>query len=343
MLYDKLLDKKEYADIYFNALHNSGILVTPPYTYSYIMAHDSIKAVEKNNRTGFMMYPFKHFILPTYTEKDGFNNSDCIFAPQYSLGRTKSKITSTQVILNRDYTLMHYRKLGDKLHGEGKPVLFNKKELKWYLNNRRVLNYDDCLFQKDGGQHFYLYEIDGMKLLIIWDDYYSSSINIIGMSQLVEQFLQHKKFEHPYTVLQVYIQAICSFFRMFPYGTLFNATIETIRGVINDDRNIYIPLKPVACFNICTTLKDEIKEKVRIYTKYSRERWSNSDKNKTSNHYSLENEMKERKKPKNVKRKKKRKTKRKVRRKKRKPIPKRELYTREKHRHIRRRKIIKET
>lgn len=313
MQYDKALDKKEYADLYFNALHNKGQLVTPPYTYSYILAHDSIRAVEKNGKAGFVMFPYKHFILPTYTEKDGFDNSDCIFAQPYSLGKTRNKHMGTQFLLHRENTLLNHVKLGEVLEGNGRPVLFNKKELNWYLNHRRVVKHDECVYKKDAGQHFFLFEYEDLKLLIIWDDYYSSCINIIAVTHIVEKHIQHVRFNRPYSITQVYMSAFCSFVRMFPCGTLFNVTVEELRGVVSKSNSIYLSLKPIACFDLCTTIKDDIKEKVRFYNKYSRNNWRNNEKHKASkDRFNIEKDVKKHPKPKHKRKKTKRHVKKRV-------------------------------
>lgn len=312
MFYDKLLDKKEFADRYFKALHDRNSLVIPPFTYSYILAHDSIKAVEKKGRTGFMMYPFKHFLIATYSEEHGFDNNEVIYAQPYSLEKAKNKRMNAQYILHRDYSLTHCATNVKKVDGVGRPVLFNKKELKTYINNKLVRNYNDCLFLNDGGQHYYLYEVDDVNLLIIWDDYYSSSINIIGMSQIMVKDIQHERFNHPYTALSVYVSALCSFFRMFPCGTLFNTTIERIRGINHFDNNVFLPLVPIACFDICTNIKDEIKEKVRIHDKREAKKVRNGIRNKVSkNKYDLEHETTFREYKRKVKRKRKRRRKKK--------------------------------
>ena len=274
----RTLDKKSYTQKYFKLLHDKGKLVIPPYTYSYIMANDDIQVVEEYGEFGFKISPYNYFITPSYS-KEGFDNNKCIYAFPFSFDKNKGEIVNTQFLLQRDYSLINYRKFESKLNGKGKPILYNQKELNWFLENKRVIKHNRCLYTCNAGQHFYLYEVDDLKLLIIWDDYYTTTINIISISQLLPTSIQHMDFNYPYTVLNVHINALCSFFSMFPCGTIFNTTLEMLRGVTSI---LYVPLHPIACFELRTKIKDEIKENVRIYNKFDKKQWLNNDKNKMS-------------------------------------------------------------
>ena len=275
--YNKLLDKREYAEKYFRMIQNEGKTLLPPYTFSYIMSNDSIIAVEKKNKTGFMMPPYKHFLLPSYSAEFGFENRGCLYSFPNALDKTKGKLVTTQIILHRDYTLLNYRKLGGDLNGVGKPIVYNKNEFKWFINNRLISSQNKCLFTKDAGQHFFLYEIDDIKVIIVWDDYYSSCINILGLTQVVHADEGRYNFNHPYTIMSVYINAICSFVRMFPSGTLFNTTVEKILGV--QYLVVYVPLHPIACFNIYAKVRGDIEEEIRIFDKFNKAKWLGYDKN----------------------------------------------------------------
>ena len=343
-----VLDKKEYTAKYFTMLQNEGRMILPPYTYSYIMANDSIIAVQKKNKTGFMMPPYKHFILPTYSDEKGFENTDCIYSFPDPLSKTKGKLLTSQIILHRDYSLLNYRKLGETLKGVGRPILYNQKEMNWFLNKKLVRYYNICLFNKDAGQHLFLYEVDDIKLLIIWDDYYSSYINIIGLSQVVRTQDGWRTFDYPYSILEVYVNALCCFMRMFPSGTLFNATMEWTMSVRNTE--IYVPLLPIACFEIYSKVKGEFEEEVRVYSKFDKVKWLGYDKNLfTKNIYHPKFNRKKKATYSNKKSKAERraieKAKKAERKKLRPPKPKKKvtkikkkisnIYTRTKHRHIR--------
>jgi len=347
-----ILDKKEYAKKYFKKMQDKGIMCIPPYTYSYIMANDSIIAVKQKNLTGFLMPPYKHFILPPYSDEFGFENRGCLYSFPNILDKTKvKKLVTTQLILHRDYSLLNYRKLGDDLRGNGRPILYNQKELNWFLDRKLVRFYNECLFLKNTGQHLFLYEVDDVKLLIVWDDYYSSCINIIGLSQVVRVHKERCTFNHPYTILQVYISAFCAFFRMFPSGTLFNVTLEEIIGT--PFAIIYVPLYPIACFEIYAKVRGEIEEAIRIYDKFDKVKWLKYDKNlftksiyhpkfkrKKKATYSNKKSKAERRAMKNLKKKEKKKLKPpKPRKRKVKKVKKKKkldsMYTRKRYRHIR--------
>jgi hypothetical protein len=271
-----ILNKKEIAQKYFSLMHDKGKVFMPPYTYSFILADEDIYAVQRGDRIGFMMPPYEHFILPSYFEKDGdyvFDNTECLYAFPASFRLSEGRMINTQFILHRDYTLMKYRKFDNDLNGKGEPILFNKKEFEWYLNNRRVNKDEECLYKVDAGQHFFKYQVDDVKVIIVWDDYYSSAINILSITHAVYTSLQHAKFEHPYTVWAVYINALVSFMKMFPSGTLFNTTLAYLRGLFSI---IYVGLHPIQCFDICTMVKGDIKENIRKhmgeFTTYSKKK-----------------------------------------------------------------------
>ena len=275
----EILDKQTYTQKYFKLLHDAGKLVAPPYTYSYIMANDSIQVVKEKDRFGFKVSPYSHFITPSYGSR-GFDNNDCIYAFPFSLGNETGEIVNTQFLMQRDYSLINYRRFEAKLKGKAKPILYNQKDLNWFLMNKRVAKQDRCVFTCNAGQHFFLYEVDDLKVLIVWDDYYTTSINIIALTQVIPTALQHMEFNYPYTVLNVYINALCTFFSMFPCGTVFNTTLEILRGITSI---IYVPLHPIACFEIRTKIKGDIEENVRIYNKFNKKQWLNNDKNRMSN------------------------------------------------------------
>ena len=276
-----ILDKKSYTQKYFKLLHDSGKLVIPPYTYSYIMANENIRVIEDKNAFGFKFSSEPNYIIPSYGE-NGFSKNNCVYTFPFSFGlsdKDSSEIVNTQFLMQRDYSLINYRKFEAKLNGKAKSILYNQKELNWFLENKRVTKQDRCLFTHNAGQHFFLYEVDDLRVLIVWDDYYTTSINIISLTQVIPTALQHMTFDYPYTVLNVYINALCSFFSMFPCGTVFNTTLEILRGVTSI---IYVPLHPIACFEIHTKIKEELGKNVRIYNKFNKKQWLNNDKNKMS-------------------------------------------------------------
>ena len=153
----KILDKKPYTQKYFKLLHDAGKLVLPPYTYSYIMANDDIQVVEEGDRFGFKISPYSHFITPSYCKK-GFDTTDCIYAFPFSVNKDEDQIINTQFLMQRDYSLINYRKFEAKLNGKAKPILYNQTELNWFLENKRVMKQNRCLFTCNAGQHFFLYE-----------------------------------------------------------------------------------------------------------------------------------------------------------------------------------------
>lgn len=287
-------NKQEITKQYFYLLHNKGKFVIPPYTYSYIMANDSIQVEKKKNRIGFVLFPYKHFLLPAYDKEiQNFYNFECIYSFPTTLEKEKGTLLNMQFLLQRDYSLLNYRRYGTDINGKGRPVLYNQSELNWYLNNKRVLKQNICLFIKNVGQHFFLYEVDDLKVIIVWDDYYTNTINIITMTQVIRTSLAHMNFDYPYTVWSVYINALCSFFSMFPCGTVFNTTLEFLRGVTSI---LYVPLHPLTCFEIRTKIKEEINNDIRVFDKFDKKQWLNNDKNKmVKDVYHLDYNKKEKK------------------------------------------------
>lgn len=261
-----VLDKKEIAQKYFSLVHDKGKMAIPPYTYSFIMSDKNICAVKKDNKIGFILPPYEHFIIPSYCEKDGnyeFDNTECIYAFPVSIKKNEGKQINMQFILHRDYTLMKLYKQKNILNGKGEPILFNKKEFKWYLDNNRVNQNEEYLFKVDAGQHFFRYQIDDIKVIIVWDDYYSSVINIISMTNALGTFhknTEYKRAKHNYSVPPVYKNALMSFMKMFPSGTLFNATVSCLNGM---GSILYHTLQPIQCFDICTMIQEDIKEDIR--------------------------------------------------------------------------------
>lgn len=262
----KVLDKKEIAQKYFSLVHDKGKMVIPPYTYSFIMSDKNICAVKKDDKIGFILPPYEHFIIPSYCEKDGdyeFDNTECIYAFPVSIKKNEGKQINMQFILHRDYTLMKLYKQKNILNGKSEPILFNKKEFKWYLDNNRVNQDEEYLFKVDAGQHFFRYQIDDIKVIIVWDDYYSSVINIISITNALETLFQnteYKRAKHNYSLPPVYKNALMSFMKMFPSGTLFNATVSCLNGM----RSImYHTLQPIQCFDIRTMIQEDIKEDIR--------------------------------------------------------------------------------
>lgn len=262
----KVLDKKEIAQKYFSLVHDKGKMVIPPYTYSFIMSDKNICAVKKDDKIGFVTPPYEHFIIPSYCEKGGnyeFDNTECIYAFPVSIKKNEGKQINMQFILHRDYTLMKLYKQKNILNGKGEPILFNKKEFEWYLDNNRVNKDEEYLFKVDAGQHFFRYQIDDIKVIIVWDDYYSSVINIISITNVLGTFYEnteYKRAKHNYSVPPVYKNALMSFMKMFPSGTLFNATVSCLNGM---GSIMYHTLRPIQCFDIRTMIREDIKEDVR--------------------------------------------------------------------------------